>query len=484
MDYRIVKNLLLKNPDILDDRIRINGVISDLYGEEKLISNIMMYLYDSNILKLIFKGNIIESDIKDFVKKVSNNYGIEYKRVIECFDEWFKIIDLKIAKEYLQKKSIKNYDNYILFNRLIKIKKIIIEENKDYSYILIKTVNVMAKLTILLMILFIIYGFRQILINTNGWVKILNNWYYFKNSSIVKNEIIIDNDNMYCFNNYGIMFRDSFIHYNNNYYYAGENGILYRNRWIKDGHRWKYASNDGKIIKNNWIEIDGDIYIFDGFCDLYTHRWIDFGEYQYWVDEEGKLQRNKWIDNHYVGDNGYMVKNTIVQNGNYVDKPRNGVENKQSIIVNDNITGSITKKWYDEHAGERIAIDAIFKVLSDSQNINQLINYNSKWDIKCYTYYDNDFYMVLCIIKLDNIQTTNYFVCRDSNGNIIYNRSLSNLNYEISDSEVDRQIKQLANTIKKETNLTSEIVMEELLNEKLISIDSNVATIIRTLQKE
>ncbi len=152
-------------------------------------------------------------------------------------------------------------------------------------------------------------------------------------------------------------------------------------------------------------------------------------------------------------------------------------------IDNNVVVESKTKSFYDNHSGERRAVDGIINVLSNTQTLNTLISTNLGWDIKIDSYYDIDSYMILNVIKVGNIITYT-FASWDSVGNQVYNKGIDTLSFEAGDSVTDRQIKQLANIIKKESNATNDSIIEQILDEKLLSVDNSIATMIKNSRRK
>ena len=152
-------------------------------------------------------------------------------------------------------------------------------------------------------------------------------------------------------------------------------------------------------------------------------------------------------------------------------------------IDNNVVVESKTKSFYDNHSGERRAVDGIINVLSNTQTLNTLISTNLGWDIKIYSYYDINSYMILNVIKVGNIITYT-FASWDSVGNQVYNKGIDTLSFEAGDSVTDRQIKQLANIIKKESNATNDSIIEQILDEKLLSVDNSIATMIKNSRRK
>lgn len=108
--------------------------------------------------------------------------------------------------------------------------------------------------------------------------------------------------------------------------------------WQKNSIGWRYKNSDGSYPKNQWQQIDGKWYYFDGRGYI-THskwEWINgywyyfntsghmtentwkmIGDKWYYFDTKGHMLLNQWVGDYYVGDDGYMLKNTVTPD-NYV----------------------------------------------------------------------------------------------------------------------------------------------------------------------
>ena len=131
-------------------------------------------------------------------------------------------------------------------------------------------------------------------VKKNGWVKVGNTWYYYKNGTLARNKWI---SSTYWVGADGKMATSSWV--DNGRYYVGPNGVWDKNAkkpeapkpvekkqgWVKEGDAW-YFYYQGQITKNAWVG-------------------------SYWLGADGKMVRNAWVDNnrYYVGANGLWDKN-------------------------------------------------------------------------------------------------------------------------------------------------------------------------------
>ena len=76
--------------------------------------------------------------------------------------------------------------------------------------------------------------------------------------------------------------------------------------------------------KTGFTKVEGKVYCFNKDGILVTGWYIANG-HTYYFNEDGILQTNQWVEDRYVGEEGYILKNTITPDGKYVDA--NGVRN-------------------------------------------------------------------------------------------------------------------------------------------------------------
>lgn len=85
-----------------------------------------------------------------------------------------------------------------------------------------------------------------------------------------------------------------------------------------------YRFEEDGTLHTGWYRINDDVYCFNKDGVLVTGWYIANG-HTYYFNEDGILQTNQWVEDRYVGDEGYILKNTITPDGKYVDA--NGVRN-------------------------------------------------------------------------------------------------------------------------------------------------------------
>ena len=66
-----------------------------------------------------------------------------------------------------------------------------------------------------------------------------------------------------------------------------------------------------------WLKLANGTYHFDKDGIMAT-GWTQIGSRQYYFQSNGKLVTNRWISAHYVGEEGYMLTNTLTPDNIYV----------------------------------------------------------------------------------------------------------------------------------------------------------------------
>lgn len=87
-----------------------------------------------------------------------------------------------------------------------------------------------------------------------------------------------------------------------------------------------YYYPDDENFFSGWYKTDDATYYFDESGIMAT-GWYILNGHQYYFDEDGIMQVCQWVDDKYVGEEGYILKNTVTPDGGYVDK--NGIRNDE-----------------------------------------------------------------------------------------------------------------------------------------------------------
>ena len=150
-----------------------------------------------------------------------------------------------------------------------------------------------------------------------GWNKSGSNYYFMKDGSLVKNQVLMISGNYYGFNSSGRMYDDEeFSIYDNEsgdrfYYRAQSGGKLYVNSWYnytdEDGYvSWYYYGAEGKAPRRQVIKIGSDYYGFDYYGCMYNNTSFSIYDSEagrdvyYRAKDGGKLYVNSWYQ--YKGD--------------------------------------------------------------------------------------------------------------------------------------------------------------------------------------
>lgn len=174
-------------------------------------------------------------------------------------------------------------------------------------------------------------GVATELIN-NSWTQINGNYYYVKDSELLKNCVEKIDNSYYGFDNDGIMYADcEFNFFNpetqkNDYYRAKEDGSLYANEWYGDSTKY-YYEEDAKAY-TGLQTVDGKQYYFNLNGSMGVDCVFSESGKNYYCDEEGtisELPNNQWTKIEkgkdytyvYVKD-GELLKNCAAEiNGVY-----------------------------------------------------------------------------------------------------------------------------------------------------------------------
>lgn len=192
-----------------------------------------------------------------------------------------------------------------------------------------------------------------------GWEK---EWdgdrYYGDDYTRYFDEFLEEDDELYYFNNQGILVKNQEIVIADVNYKADEKGVLSvvdtkdKTGWVQSGEEWYYYK-DGKILKNTFEDINGIKYYFDYDGKMVTGSfWVEGVGYLaepsgqivkakgwyhseqtkkwYWFDENGELKTSLLLDlngvKYYLNWNGEMQ--TGVFEASYADEDNNWVNGR------------------------------------------------------------------------------------------------------------------------------------------------------------
>lgn len=146
-----------------------------------------------------------------------------------------------------------------------------------------------------------------------GWIKEDNNWYFYDDDVMVRNDWKQDSSGKWFYlGEDGKMLTSRWVKWRDNWYYLKENGEMASDEWAKDSHgKWFYLGSDGKMVKSKWIKWKEDWYYLDADGEMVTDEWQKDSKGWCYLGADGKMLKSSWIkykDNwYYVDANGYMV---------------------------------------------------------------------------------------------------------------------------------------------------------------------------------
>ena len=167
-------------------------------------------------------------------------------------------------------------------------------------------------------------------VESDGWLKAGNNWFYVKNNELVKDEFLTVGNYVYYIDEKGKMMSDQVFWHTDgnadqdndeNLYYADASGHIVIGGWKKlmvDSEiNWYYFDLNG-CAKHGIQEINGKTYYFDSKCKMKTDYTVVENGYLWHFGDDGiqnvkwDLNINGWIK---IGDNWYYVfENELLRN--------------------------------------------------------------------------------------------------------------------------------------------------------------------------
>lgn len=114
-----------------------------------------------------------------------------------------------------------------------------------------------------------------------------------------------------------------------------------------------YLTNNGHRF-SGWLQINDTCYLFRENGTMVTGWYLTEG-HQYYFDENGVMLRSQWVEDKYVGEDGYVLTNTLTPDGIYVgqDGTKNdfvGIENSVEGLAElkltlEDMVGSYNGTW-------------------------------------------------------------------------------------------------------------------------------------------
>ena len=142
-------------------------------------------------------------------------------------------------------------------------------------------------------------------LSDNGWHYIEDNWYYYKDGTVVTGWQYIDNY-WYYLGADGKMWYGGWKNIDNDRYYLGAGGKVQTGWHYIDGY-WYYMGAGGRMWYDGWKYIDNDWYYLSADGKVQT-GWHYIDGYWYYMGAGGRMWYGGWkyIDNdwYYLGTGG------------------------------------------------------------------------------------------------------------------------------------------------------------------------------------
>ncbi|MFK9091673.1 L,D-transpeptidase family protein [Bacillus salipaludis] len=151
-------------------------------------------------------------------------------------------------------------------------------------------------------------------VNTDGWVKVSGDWYYYANGTVKTGWQSISGK-WYYFNGSGVM-KTGWQKDGNSWYYLDSSGAM-KTGWLKDGSSWFYLSSSG-AMKTGWLKDGSSWYYLDTYSGAMRTGWVADGTGWYYLNSNGTMKTG-WLKDgsnwYYLASSGVM-KTGWVKDGN------------------------------------------------------------------------------------------------------------------------------------------------------------------------
>ena len=252
-------------------------------------------------------------------------------------------------------------------------------------------------------------------IDKDGWIKMLDGWYYAKDRKLLKNQWI--SNHKYYLDDNGRMYADrmEYIWEKN-----GESGLYYFNSdgsmhtgWLYKYGTTYYFKKDGQAVRNQVYEIDGKIYGFADGGNLVKQKSMLINNMLYYFDKEGitsnsqgtDISRGGWIK---MPNGWYYAKNNTILTSQWLT-----LSSGKYYFDYDGLMYSDTEMWfYDEgHSGYCYRFDKNGAMVTGMYKDAKGRSY----------YYDQD---GKCLMGFITINGKNYYADTRTNGEFVTNKNL------------------------------------------------------------
>ncbi|MBN1048691.1 hypothetical protein DVV97_08170 [Clostridium botulinum] len=147
----------------------------------------------------------------------------------------------------------------------------------------------------------------------NGWKKIKDEWYYFKNSFAINGDWIKDNGHWYFLQSGSCkMLKNDWLYWNSKWYRFAQDGKMITEWYQNEKGEWFYLDIDKGYAYTGWVFIHSKYYYFNENCIMQT-GWIKINEEWFYLDPSGAMKTGWLNDNgtwYYLEEqsNGHMGK--------------------------------------------------------------------------------------------------------------------------------------------------------------------------------
>ncbi|MCM1158728.1 MAG: serine hydrolase [Bacteroidales bacterium] len=117
-----------------------------------------------------------------------------------------------------------------------------------------------------------------------------------------------------------------------------------------NGSTYYLTNNHARFT--GWLMVDDASYLFRENGTMVT-GWYIMDNHQYYFDEDGVMQTNQWVDGRYIGEDGYVLTNTMTPDGVYVgtDGTRNDSVSLETSVEGLPLLKGVLQSMTDGYSG-------------------------------------------------------------------------------------------------------------------------------------